>query len=144
MVEKEALACVWAMEKWKSCLWGKSFILCTDHRALTPLLSSKSFARASMRIARWSSRLPSLNYVVKYTKGSTNTAYMFSHFRLRYEGGDGEQDTELAALITEQAPIKLDDVRKSTSNCPVMTQLTYCIQNGRPEQEKMIDVTLLP
>ncbi|KFD49818.1 hypothetical protein M513_09285 [Trichuris suis] len=98
--------------------------LCTHHQALTTLLSSKGFDRASMRIAQGTSRLLNFNYVVKYKNGSTNIADTFSHFPLPYEGGDGEEDTELVALITEQALIKLGDVRKATSNCPVMTQLT--------------------
>ncbi|KFD45012.1 hypothetical protein M513_14110 [Trichuris suis] len=97
-----------------------------------------------MRIALRSSRILNFNYVLTYKNGSTNTAGTFSHFPLPYEGGDGEEDTEFAALITEQALIKLDDVLKATSNCPVMTELTYCIQTGWPEQEKMIDATLLP
>ncbi|KFD45491.1 hypothetical protein M513_13630 [Trichuris suis] len=131
------------MEKWKSWLWGKSFILCTDHQALTTLLSSKGFDRASMRISRRSSRILNFNHVVKY-KNSTNIADTFSHFPLPYEEGHGEEDTELVALITEQALIKLDGVRKATSNCPVMTQLVYSIQNGWPQQEKKIDAVLFP
>ncbi|KFD49824.1 hypothetical protein M513_09291 [Trichuris suis] len=106
-------------------LMGKIVHMCTDHQALTTLLSSKGFDRASMRIPRWCSILLNFNYPVKYKKGSTNVADTFSHFPLPYEGGDGEEDTELVALITEQALIKLGDVRKATSNCPVMTQLTY-------------------
>ncbi|KFD45162.1 hypothetical protein M513_13960, partial [Trichuris suis] len=133
-----------AFGQWKmEILWGNSYILCTRHQALSTLLSRKGFDRASMRIAWWSSRLLNFNCVVKYKKGSTNIADTFSHFPLPYEAGDSEEDTELVALITEQ-PIKLDDARKATSNCRVMTQLTYCIQNGWAEQEQMIRATLLP
>ncbi|CAM5080373.1 unnamed protein product [Natator depressus] len=56
-VKKEALACVWATEKWRTYLWGCTFKLRTDHSPLTTLLTMKGLGRAGYRIARWSARL---------------------------------------------------------------------------------------
>lgn len=63
-VEKEALACVWAVEKWRTYLWGCIFLLRTDHQALTVLFSSKGKDRAGMRIVCWAARLLCFNYDV--------------------------------------------------------------------------------
>ena len=71
-VEKEALACVLAIEKWRTYLWGQKFILRTDHSPLTTLLSSKGLGRAGMRIACWSARLLSFNYEIVYKPGHQN------------------------------------------------------------------------
>ncbi|KAJ8362815.1 hypothetical protein SKAU_G00116460 [Synaphobranchus kaupii] len=71
-VEKEALGCVWAVEKWRTYLWGRRFTLRTDHQALTTLLTTKGLGRAGMRIARWSARLLCFDYDVIYRPGAQN------------------------------------------------------------------------
>ena len=55
VIEKEALACVWAVEHWRTYLWGRKFTLKSDHRPLSVLFSSRGTGRASVRIARWAS-----------------------------------------------------------------------------------------
>ena len=70
--EREALACVWSVEKWKTFLWGHRFTLRTDHQALETLLSPQAHGRAGMRIARWAARLMVYQFDVKYIKGTEN------------------------------------------------------------------------
>ena len=48
--EKDALTCVWAVERWQTYVWGRRFTLRTNHQALTTLLSTKGMNRAGMRI----------------------------------------------------------------------------------------------
>lgn len=71
-IEKEALGCVWATEKWRTYLWGRHFTLRTDHNPLTTLLTSKGQGRAGMRIARWSSRLLAFSCNIQYKPGREN------------------------------------------------------------------------
>lgn len=40
-IEKEVLACVWAIEKWRTYLWGRNILLRSDHQVLTVLFSSR-------------------------------------------------------------------------------------------------------
>ena len=64
IIEKEALACVWSAECWRTYPWGRHLTLRTDHSPLTALLYTKGFGRAGMRISRWSARLICFNYTV--------------------------------------------------------------------------------
>lgn len=46
VIEKKLMACVWSVEKFKQYLWGRSFVLKTDHPPrLTFYLEKKSSAR---------------------------------------------------------------------------------------------------
>lgn len=74
--EKEALALVWAVERFSIYLLGLQFELITDHRPLEAIFTPKS--KPCARIERWVLRLQSFRYKVVYKKGSTNIADPFS------------------------------------------------------------------
>ena len=50
--EREALASIWACERWHFYLYGRSFTIRTDHQALTTLISAKGVGRRPMRLMR--------------------------------------------------------------------------------------------
>ena len=56
-IEKEALACTWASEKFADYVLGRSFVLETDHKPLIPLLGSKHQDNFPPRILRFCLRL---------------------------------------------------------------------------------------
>lgn len=55
--EKEALALVWAVERFHHFVFGRCFELVTDHKALETLFGAKS--KPCARIERWVIRLMS-------------------------------------------------------------------------------------
>ena len=74
--EKEALAIVWACEKYHMYLYGTKFELITDHKPLEVIYSSKS--KPSARIQRWVLRLLPYSFTVKYKPGTVNIADFLS------------------------------------------------------------------
>jgi len=65
--EIEMRALVWATKYFRCYLYGKKFVVRTDHSALTYL---RNFAENSSRILRWSLKLSELDFTVEHRAGS--------------------------------------------------------------------------
>ena len=65
--EAECLCVVWAVEKFHVYLYGRQFILHTDHQPLVSLSSAKMLNR---RLMRYSLTLSQYSFKTVYTKGS--------------------------------------------------------------------------
>lgn len=67
--EKEALALIWGVQKFNRYLYGKEFLMETDHLGLQYL---KTGNVKNARVMRWSLALQDYKFRVRYIKGSDN------------------------------------------------------------------------
>ena len=67
--EGECLAVVWACKHFRQYLYGRSFVLQTDHSALRWLMETKDLTG---RLARWSLKLQEFTFEVRYRPGAAN------------------------------------------------------------------------
>ncbi|KAI2643843.1 Retrovirus-related Pol polyprotein from transposon 17.6 [Labeo rohita] len=142
-VEKEALACIWAVEKWRPYLWGQHFTLRTDHRALTTLLATKGIGRAGMRVARWSARLLCYTYDVLYRPGSLNCAAdCLSRLPLPTKS-DGGLDPEMVAFVTGLPTLSVENFLSASESCPELVMLRSQISQGWPKTSRDLDPVLV-
>ena len=72
ILEKEALAIVFAVQRWKVFLWGRFFRIITDHRPLTSIFTSRDTLQVNLRVSKYVTQLLPFNYTVHYRKGSEN------------------------------------------------------------------------
>ena len=69
-IQKEALAIIFALNKFHQFLYGRTFILVTDHQPLIALFgpTKATPALAANRLARWALMLSQYNYSIEYRK----------------------------------------------------------------------------
>ena len=73
-IERECMAIVWGIQKFQTYLYGKRFILETDHQPLQYLQKAKF---PNGRLMRWALSLQPFKFTVRAIKGSENVGSDF-------------------------------------------------------------------
>ena len=127
-IEEQALTCVWAVERWRTYVWGRRFTLRTDHQALTTLLSTKGTNRGGMRIARWSARQMCFQYDIQHCPGHQNVmADCLSCVPLNSTDTATDPEQDLISEIAEISPLltalPLSDFKAKCEDCSELATL---------------------
>jgi len=71
--ESEMLALVWAVKYFRCYLFGRKFVVRTDHSALTYL---RKFADQNTRLTRWCLKLAQLDFTIEHRPGKKIPTWM--------------------------------------------------------------------
>ncbi len=71
IVEREALAVFWSINRCRTFLLGRRFVVFSDHKGLQYIFDNP---RATAKVVRWRLNLSEFNFEVKYYRGSENLA----------------------------------------------------------------------
>ena len=104
--EKEALALVWACEKFMMYLLGTEFELVTDHKPLDFIFNNAA-SKPSPRIERWALRLQSFRYKVIHKPGKCNLADPLSRLSVTSSGVNVELATPCTASVVADQYINM-------------------------------------
>lgn len=113
--EKEALALVYAMERFHFYVFGREVELVTDHKALEILFGPK--AKPCARIERWVLRLQSYRYKVVYKPGKSNIADPLSRLVVHEVTKHPDTDAYVRWIVTHAEPkaLKLQEISAAST-----------------------------
>lgn len=139
VVEKEALACVFTVEKWRHYLWGRRFLLRTDHRALTTIFGPKGSNRVGRRIARWEARMAEYSFDVEYIRSEVNAiADGLSRLPVRDTDWNDDDDVQIAALVAPAA-VPEQELRSAVDADESISLIKGYVAGQWPRRRKDVD-----
>ncbi|KAL2230104.1 UNVERIFIED_CONTAM: Transposon Ty3-G Gag-Pol polyprotein [Sesamum indicum] len=124
--EKEFLALLLAVTKWRHYLLGSHFIIRTDQKSLKHILDQRV---DSMLQQKWVTKLMGLSYEVQYKKGNENRAADALSRRL-HQG----EEAQLQAIST-QIPLWIQEIQSSYEGNTLFKTII---------QSKVVDATSFP
>ena len=132
-VEKEALALIFACERFHNYIYGLEFDMVTDHKALEYLFTPKS--KPNARLERWILRLQNYKYKVIYQPGKTNIADSLSRLS-RFEQDSVKSQNDDVCYINWVAQMgvpkamSLDEIDKESAKDPLLSQVREALKSG--------------
>ena len=136
-IEKEALASVWACEKFTTCVLGMQFMIETDHKPLVALFESKHMDELPPWIIRIRLRLARFDYMINHVVGKMLfTAGTLSCAPRSFKERDVRHETETEYLMEvcvrdlPASPQRLQVYCNMHQDDPICAKVIQYIQQG--------------
>lgn len=160
LIEKEAMAVIFAVRRYHKYLFGQAFTLVKDHQPLMAILGSKKGvpALAAARLQRWAIILSAYNYTIVYRKGSEEAAAdAMSRLPLQKSFTGDTQFRFLGSFMSiaspvnhlqseivkgQDLPLTSKDLARATAKDPVLSKVLELTLSGWPHH--LADVGLQP
>lgn len=140
-IEREALAIIYGVRKFHQYLYGRNFILRTDHKPLVTIFGDKTGipVMAASRMQRWAIILAGYDYTIEYVRSQRNAADALSRLPVGKEKKLNKECTYLN-FIQHFLPITRENVRESTCKDNILTKVINFIRTGWPKDCKENDL----
>ncbi|XP_018406502.1 PREDICTED: uncharacterized protein K02A2.6-like [Cyphomyrmex costatus] len=141
-LDREALALVFGVKAFHQYVYGRNFILETDHKPLTYIFGPKKGIpqMAANRVQRWAVILASYDFIIKYIKGQDNgPADGLSRVSMKdtsqaTDSKDLQVHNYLKAISEELQNLDSKAVRKGTSKDALLSKVRNFVMQGWPDK----------
>ncbi|XP_049886412.1 uncharacterized protein K02A2.6-like [Pectinophora gossypiella] len=135
-IHREALAIVYCVKKFHQYLYGRKFLLKTDHKPLVSIFGPQQGipSMAACRMQRWAVILSAYDFDITYVKTDKNGADALSRLPIDNSVGDNE-NCEQSFLHFASDALLLDngEIRRYTRSDPILGRVLLYVENGWPQ-----------
>ena len=132
-LDKEALAIVFGVKHFHQYIYGRPFVIHSDHKPLMYIFDETKQVplMASARIQRWALTLGAYDYCIRYKSGSdNNNADGLSRLPLPDIPADVPQPAETVLLMErlDSSPVSATDIRQQMTQDPVLSKVRHFVK----------------
>ncbi|UYV65508.1 K02A2.6-like [Cordylochernes scorpioides] len=135
-IEKEALAIIYGVTKFHQFIYGRKFILITDHKPLVTILGPRSGipSLSTSRLQRWALILSAYTYDIKFRRTQDHgNADLLSRFPVGCEEIPRLNNVYALSFVKE-LPITAEEIATETEKDEVLSLAKFYTQQGWPEK----------
>ena len=140
-IERELLAIVFGCERFHTYVYGKPFIVESDHKPLE-MIQQKPLTAAPLRLQRMLLRLQTYDVTIKYLPGKE--MLVADSLSRSPSMGNTTIDLDLQVSLVQFTPSKLDQIKQETTKDPTLKQLKETIVAGWPDKRRDLPKQLQP
>lgn len=150
-IQKEALAVIYGLKKFHQFLYGRNFILVTDHKPLVTLLgpTKGTPTLAANRLARWALILSQYKYQIEYRRTADHAnadalsrlpAGLDNKFDREEQGADVSTVCAVRVIDKQLNPTRPGLLAKESRKDPVIATVMRYVKEGWPHTETSKDI----
>ncbi|XP_061727150.1 uncharacterized protein K02A2.6-like isoform X1 [Cydia pomonella] len=139
-IDREALAIVFSFEKLHQFLYGRRFVLRTDHKPLVSIFGPKQGipAMVASRLQRWAIKLSAYTYDIEYVRTDANGADGLSRLPVPVKNatsldGSPPEQTYLHFVQNEML-LDYHEIKTQTQRDPILGRILTYLRSSWPSQ----------